>query len=46
MRGGGGGGGYSVSHTHDYLGYAKNEQPFEQQGLWDDEEKGEREEMW
>ena len=37
-----GGGGYSVSGSHDYLGYPKDQQPFDSQnGLWDDEEKRE-----
>ena len=45
-RGGAERGGYSVANTHDYLGYAKDRQPFERDegGLWDDDEKGE--EMW
>ena len=42
--GGGGRGGYSVAGTHDYLGYPKDQQPFESQGLWDDDRKSE--EMW
>lgn len=31
--------GYSVASTHDYLGYSKSEQPFDQQGgiSWDDD---------
>lgn len=39
-------GGYSVANTHDYLGYGKDQQPFDrdERGLWDDEERGE--EMW
>ncbi|KYG40542.1 hypothetical protein M433DRAFT_160266, partial [Acidomyces richmondensis BFW] len=35
---------YSVATTHDYLGYPKDQQPFGQAGLWDDEEK--TEDLW
>ena len=42
--GGGGRGGYSVAQSHDYLGYPKDKQPFNSQGLWDEEEKPE--DLW
>ena len=44
-NGGGGGGpaGYSVATTHDYLGYPKDQQPFGQQSLWEDEKS---EDLW
>ena len=42
----GSGGGYSVASTHDYLGYPKDQQPFDNRGgdLWDDDRKSE--ELW
>lgn len=38
--------GYNVGSGHDYLGYSKNEQPFEQQGLWDEEANQRDDDMW
>ncbi|KAK5156666.1 hypothetical protein LTS14_004878 [Recurvomyces mirabilis] len=37
---------YSVASTHDYLGYPKDQQPFDARGgdLWDDDRKSE--ELW
>lgn len=43
-RGAGAGGGYSVSGSRDYLGYPKDQQPFDSRGLWDDERRDE--ELW
>lgn len=34
---------YGVASTHDYLGYAKDEQPFGSNTLWDDEKV---EDLW
>ncbi|GAB7355321.1 hypothetical protein MBLNU459_g5853t2 [Dothideomycetes sp. NU459] len=31
---------------HDYLGYATNEQPFEQKGLWDDTDGEKEDDLW
>lgn len=42
--GGGRSGGYSVAQTHDYLGYPKDQQPFDSRGLWENEEKAE--DLW
>ncbi len=37
-------GGYAVAQSHDYLGYPKDQAPFDSRGLWDDEEKAE--DLW
>ncbi|KAF2772357.1 hypothetical protein EJ03DRAFT_324783 [Teratosphaeria nubilosa] len=41
-----GNGGYSVASTHDYLGYPKDQQPFGQDSLWDDERKEDGGDLW
>lgn len=39
------GAGYSVSSTHDYLGYPKHQEPFTQDSLWNDANEKEPE-LW
>lgn len=37
-----------MAQTHDYLGYPKDQQPFDSRGmgLWDDEGEDAKEDLW